>query len=231
MLNILVVDDEKEIGELIDFYLQNDGFNTIKIHDGDSAIDYINNNGEDIDLAILDIMMPGKSGFEVLAEIRKKFYFPVIMLTAKIADLDKINGLSLGADDYVTKPFNPLELTARVKAQLRRVNKYSSEGNKNKNFIDAGALHINTDSRRVFVNDREIVLTKYEYDILLCLAKNKGRVISAEQLFESVWGEKFLDNNNTVMTHIARIREKMKEDGRKSKVIKTVWGVGYTIED
>lgn len=226
MTKILVVEDEKEIADLLEFYLKNEGFQVIKTHKGLEVMDLIHR--EEIDLAILDIMLPDMDGFTVLKNIREKYYFPIIMLTARVEDIDKIMGLTMGADDYITKPFNPLEVIARVKTQIRRTKRYN-RGIK-PNFIDIHGLHINLDSHSVNLDEKEIQLTPLEYNILLYLAKNKGRVISSEELFMKVWGEKYLNNNNTVMAHIARLREKMKEDARKPKFIKTIWGVGYIIE-
>ncbi|MCR1898847.1 VanR-ABDEGLN family response regulator transcription factor [Irregularibacter muris] len=226
MTKILVVEDEKEIADLLEFYLKNEGFQIIKTHRGLEAVDIIHR--EDFDLAILDVMLPDMDGFTILKNIREKYYFPVIMLTARVEDIDKIMGLTMGADDYITKPFNPLEIIARVKTQIRRTKLYNREIKCN--FIDIHGLHINLDSHRVNLYEKEIELTPLEYNILLYLAQNRGKVISSEELFIKVWGEKYLDNNNTVMTHIARLREKMKEDARKPKFIKTIWGVGYIIE-
>lgn len=227
MSRILVVDDEQEIADLLEFYLLNEGYEVIKMNTGTEALHIIDNH--DIDLAILDIMLPDIDGFTILKKIREEYFYPVIMVTAKVEDIDKIMGLTIGADDYITKPFNPLELVARVKTQLRRSKLY------NKGFeydyIDINGLHINMSSRKVELNEKLINLTPLEYDILLYLAKNKGKVISSEKLFIEVWGDKYIENNNnTIMAHIARLREKMGEDTRNPKFIKTVWGVGYIIE-
>ena len=226
MTKVLVVEDEKEIADLLEYYLKNEGFKVAKTYTGLKVMDIIER--EKIDLAILDIMLPDVDGFTILKNIRQKYYFPVIMLTARVEDIDKIMGLTMGADDYITKPFNPLELIARVKTQLRRTKLYNKEIQAN--FIDIQGLHINLDSHRASLHEKELDLTPLEYNILLYLAKKKGKVISSEELFTEVWGEKYLDNNNTVMAHIARLREKMQEDGRKPKYIKTIWGVGYIIE-
>ena len=181
-------------------------------------------------MAILDIMISGKNGFEICRYIREKgLKFPIIMLTAKIEDNDKIKGLTLGADDYITKPFNPLELVARVKSQLRRYTLYN-EGKNKKDLIEINGLIIDKDEHKCMLYDEEIDLTPIEFDILLYLANNKGKVISSEELFENVWKEKYFDSNNTVMVHIRRIREKLREDTKKPKFIKTVWGVGYKLE-
>jgi len=226
MVRVLVVDDEKEIADLLEFYLINEGYEVIKVNTGEEALHII--DSFNIDLAILDIMLPDIDGFTLLKRLREKYFYPVIMLTAKVEDIDKIMGLTIGADDYITKPFNPLELIARVKTQIRRTKLYNKEIESN--FIDINGLNMNIDSRKVTLFEKEIDLTPLEYDILLFLARKRGKVISSEELFTNVWGEKYIDNNNTVMAHIARLREKMGEDARKPKFIKTVWGVGYIIE-
>ncbi len=227
--HILVVDDEKEIADLVEVYLQNEGFEVFKFYNASDALACVQE--KDISLAVLDVMLPDMSGFALCREIRKEHMFPIIMLTARTEDMDKIKGLTLGADDYVTKPFNPLELAARVKTQLRRYRKYdAAPGNEDAKEYDFAGLLINIESRKCFLYEKEIVLTPLEFDILWYLCAHRGKVISSENLFEAVWGEKFLDNNNTVMAHIARIREKMGEPARNPKFIRTVWGVGYTIE-
>ncbi len=226
-MDILVLDDEKEIADLVELYLKNENYNVHKFYDSKSAIDYINSNK--LDLAILDIMISGMDGLEILKLIRNNgFIYPVIMLTAKIMDADKVNGLTLGADDYITKPFNPLELIARVKAQLRRYTKYNDTPNNNEIYIDG--LLICSETHKCMLYDNEVNLTPIEFDILLYLANKRGVVISSEELFENVWKDKYLDSNNTVMVHIRRIREKLNDEGREHKFIKTVWGVGYKIE-
>lgn len=226
--NILIVDDEPEIAELVEVYLKSEGFSVVKCETGTQALDAL--DGGNIDLAILDVMLPDISGFTLCGEIRKRYNFPVLMLTAKVEDVDKITGLTIGADDYITKPFNPLELVARVKAQLRRYTRYN-EGEKGAgDVIDFNGLVINRATHECWLYDRELGLTPLEFDILWMLCENRGQVISAERLFESVWGEKYLDRNNTVMVHIRRLREKMGEPGRNPRFIKTVWGVGYKID-
>ena len=175
--------------------------------------------------------MPKINGFEICKWIREKYTFPVIMLTAKVEDMDKIQGLSLGADDYITKPFNPLEMVARVKAQLRRSQKYNQAQNENVNIIDFKGLVIDNDSHQCTLYDKPISLTPIEFSILWYLCKNRGKVVPSEELFEAVWKEKYFDSNNTVMVHIRRLREKMHEPPRNPKFIKTVWGVGYKIEE
>jgi two-component system response regulator VanR len=229
--SILVVDDEKEIADLVKVYLTNEGFDVHVLYDGTSACEAI--QSRTYDLAILDVMLPGVDGFTLCQKIREQYHYPVIMLTAKVEDIDKITGLTLGADDYMTKPFNPLEMVARVKAQLRRYKRYnpsSVSSNQEVYEYDFQGLIINRQTRKCTLYGQPLQLTPLEFSILWHLCENRGKVVSSEELFEAVWGEKYLDNNNTVMTHIARIREKMKEPPRRPKFIKTVWGVGYTIE-
>ncbi len=229
---ILVVDDEREIGDLLEVYLKNDGYAVIKCGDGEDALRLVEENRPN--LALLDVMLPDMDGFHLCRKIREKYYFPIIMLTAKTEDGDKIMGLTMGADDYITKPFNPLEVVARVKTQLRRYQQYNSlargEVPETKNEYDIRGLLINRDSHKCYLYGRELSLTPIEFSILWYLCENQGRVVPSEELFEAVWREKYLDNNNTVMAHIGRLREKMKESGRRPKFIKTVWGVGYEIE-
>ena len=180
-------------------------------------------------MAILDVMLPDIDGFTICKIIREKYNFPILMLTAKVDDVSKIQGLSVGADDYITKPFNPLELQARVKSSLRRFYEYNNNF-KNNSTIEVGALSLNTSNHKVFLYDEEIDLTPIEFSILLYLCKNRGKVISSEELFENVWKEKYLDSNNTVMVHIKRLREKLHEKPKNPKIIKTIWGIGYEIE-
>lgn len=229
--SILIVDDEKEIADLVEWYLRNEGFNVHKFYTAAEAMECINTTK--LDLAILDVMLPDTDGFSICLKIRENHQYPVIMLTAKVEHIDKIKGLTLGADDYITKPFNPLEMIARVKAQLRRYTRYnSSNGNSGQeiNEYDYSGLIINKDTHKCSLYGKPLVLTPIEFSILWYLCENRGRVVSSEELFEAVWGENYLDNNNTVMAHIGRIREKMKEPPRDPKFIKTVWGVGYQIE-
>ena len=227
---ILVVDDEREIADLIEVYLKNDGYTVYKFYNGMDAIKCIAE--KELDLAILDIMLPDMDGYHICQKIREKFFYPVIMLTAKIEDEDKIMGLTLGADDYITKPFNPLEVVARVKTQLRRYTKYNIERGivAAQKEIDIRGLHISKDNHKCLLNGEILTLTPIEFEILWYLCSRRGTVVSSEGLFEAVWGEKYLDNNNTVMTHIEKKKEKMKEPARRPKYIKTIWGVGYTIE-
>ena len=230
-INILVVDDEKEIADLVEIYLVSDGYRVFKAENAKEGLDILDR--ENIHLVLLDIMMPGMDGLEMCRKIRETNNIPIIMLSARSTDLDKILGLGTGADDYVVKPFNPLELTARVKSQLRRytqLNPQSSALQSAKNEISIRGLVINKDNHKVTVDDEEIKLTPIEFDILYLLASNPGRVFSTDEIFEKVWNEKVYEANNTVMVHIRRLRGKMKEDTRQNKIITTVWGVGYKIE-
>ena len=226
--NILVVDDEPEIADLVEVYLQSEGFRVYKCATGTQALAVV--RSVPLDLAILDVMLPDISGFTLCGEIRKEHHFPVLMLTAKAEDMDKITGLTIGADDYMTKPFNPLELVARVKAQLRRYTRYNETDRSAGEVIDFNGLTINRSTHECWLYDEQLVLTPIEFDILWMLCENRGQVISAERLFEAVWKEKYLDRNNTVMVHIRRLREKMHEPSRNPRFIKTVWGVGYKID-
>ena len=227
---ILVVDDEKELADLVEFYLKNDGYTVYKFYNGTDALKCIESTP--LDLAILDIMLPDIDGFQICQKIREKFYFPVIMLTAKALDGDKIMGLSV-ADDYITKPFNPLEVVARAKAQLRQYMRYRQPSLKQEDErgeYDIRGMTISKISHKCILFGKELQLTPTEFSILWYLCENQGKVVSTEELFEAVWGEKYIDNNNTVMAHIGRLREKMNERAKNPKFIKTVWGVGYTIE-
>ncbi len=227
---ILVVDDESAIADLMEVYLKNENYRVYKFYNATEALVCVKQ--EKISLALLDVMLPDMDGFTLCQKIREKHLFPIIMLTAKVEDMDKITGLTLGADDYITKPFNPLEVIARVKTQLRRFTRYnmSESVSVEQQEYDIRGLHINKESRKCLLNGSEVLLTPIEFNILWHLCNHKGMVISSEELFEAVWGEKYYDNNNTVMAHIARLREKLKEPSRKPKYVKTVWGVGYTIE-
>ena len=228
-MSIIIVDDEKEIADLVDVVLKNEGYETLKFYDSGDAYKEIQNN-KNIDLAILDVMMPGIDGFELCRKIRESYTYPIIMLTARVEDVDKITGLSIGADDYVTKPFNPLELLARVKAQLRRYKKYDAITTPGAEVFESNGLVINKQEHTVLLFDENINLTPTEFDILWLLCENAGNVVSSESIFEAVWKEDYLDSNNTVMVHIRRIREKLKEPPKNPKIIKTVWGVGYKVE-
>ena len=229
--NILVVDDEQEIADLVEIYLVSDGYKVFKASNAQDGLDILDK--EDIHLCLLDIMMPGMNGLEMCKKIRETNNIPIIILSAKSTDLDKILGLGTGADDYVVKPFNPLELTARVKSQLRRYTQLNPNSNVHetvKNEISIRGLTINKDNHKVTVYDEEVKLTPIEFDILYLLASNPGKVFSTDEIFEKVWNEKVYEANNTVMVHIRRLRGKMKEDERQDKIITTVWGVGYKIE-
>lgn len=231
-ISILVVDDEKEIADLVEIYLVSDGYKVFKANNAQEGLEILDK--EEIHLVLLDIMMPGMDGLEMCRRIRETNNIPIIMLSAKSTDLDKILGLGTGADDYVVKPFNPLELTARVKSQLRRYTQLNSNSGSRsdaaKNEIAIKGLVINKDNHKVTVYDEEIKLTPIEFDILYLLASNPGKVFSTDEIFEKVWNEKVYEANNTVMVHIRRLRGKMKEDTRENKIITTVWGVGYKIE-
>ncbi len=229
MGKILIVDDEKEIADLVEIYLTNENYDVLKYYSSKNVLNNIDNL--DIDLAILDVMMPEMDGFDLCKKLRNLGYtFPIIFATAKVEDIDKINGLTIGADDYVTKPFQPLELIARVKAQLRRCQKYDSS-KKEERVIDFRGILINDDTHEFFFNERKVDLTKIEFSILWLLCENRGTVIKSDELFERVWGEKYFErDNNTVMVHIRHLREKMHDIGKKPKYIKTIYGVGYKIE-
>ncbi|HIT61559.1 MAG TPA: VanR-ABDEGLN family response regulator transcription factor [Candidatus Fimousia stercorigallinarum] len=228
---ILVVDDEKEIADFVELYLKNENFDVYKFYNGTDALKCVKE--EHIDLALLDVMMPDMDGFSLLSEIRKDYTFPVVMLTAKTGSMDKINGLTLGADDYIEKPFEPLELMARVKAQLRRYMRYNEAGRKEEqDVMEIAGLALNKNTHQCTYGDEEITLTPIEFKILWILISQKGKVISSESLFEQVWKEKyFKNNNNTVMVHIRHLREKLGAVMGHKELIKTVWGVGYKIEE
>ena len=226
---VLVVDDEQEIADLIELYLAGEGYIVRKFYNGRDAKKCI--RSEKLDLAILDIMLPDIDGIELCQEIREKYNYPIIMLTAKSEEIDKIRGLSMGADDYVTKPFKPLELVARVKAQLRRFTKYTVNNVQPEMEIAVGGLILNIKNHECRLNEELVNLTPTEFDILRILCENRGQVISGDRLFQEIWGEKyFSNNNNTIMVHIRHLREKLGETAENPKYIKTVWGVGYKIE-
>ena len=226
--NILIVDDEKEIADLVSIYLGNEDFNVYKYYSSNDVLRDLNKM--DIDLAILDVMMPEIDGFELCHRIREKYTFPIIFATAKVEDMDKITGLTIGADDYVTKLFQPLELVARVKAQLRRYQKYNNN-KKEENVIDFRGILINNDTHEFYFNERLVELTKTEFSILWLLCENRGNVVKSDELFMNVWKEKYYErDNNTIMVHIRHLREKMNDSGRNPKYIKTIYGVGYKIE-
>lgn len=229
-IGILVVDDDKEIADLVEIHLVSEGYQVWKANSAIEGLQILET--EDIKLGIIDIMMPGMDGLTMCKKIRETSTIPIIMLSAKSTDLDKIIGLGTGADDYVIKPFNPLELTARVKSQLRRFTKFnpSSHDEKQEKEIVLNHLIINKDSHKVSSYGRDVKLTPIEFDILYMLASNVGRVYSTDEIFERVWNEKVYEANNTVMVHIRRLREKIEMDSRNAQIIKTVWGVGYKIE-
>ncbi|CUQ06229.1 regulatory protein VanR [Clostridium paraputrificum] len=224
---ILIVDDDENIRNLLSIYLENEGFKTIKVDNAKNAIEIIEE--KNIELVLLDIMMPQIDGIEACIKIRQNKKMPIIMISAKSEDMDKIHGLTAGADDYITKPFNPLELIARVKAQLRRYTAYNVESNNSKVIIEIGDLTINTDTRQVWVGEKDVRLTPKEFDILELLARNKGIVLSIRKIYEEVWKEEFFKADNTATVHITNLREKIEVDPKAPIYIKTIWGVGYKI--
>lgn len=227
---ILVVDDEREIADLVAVYLENEGYTVYKYYGAEAALDCIRR--EQLDMAILDVMLPGMSGFDICRIIRERWTYPVIMLTAKDAEIDKINGLTLGADDYITKPFRPLELAARVKAQLRRYKKYNPAVNKESEEILCHAgLVVNVSSHECTLNEQKLDLTPTEFEILKILCQRKGKVVSSEELFHEIWKDEYYQkSNNTITVHIRHLREKLGDTAERPKYIHTVWGVGYKIE-
>jgi len=227
---ILIVDDEREIADLVEVYLQNENYTVFKFYTADEALACIENT--ELDLAILDIMLPNTSGLAICQKIRESHTYPVIMLTAKDTETDKITGLTLGADDFITKPFLPLELVARVKAQLRRYKKYSGSALKNDSGIIVHAgLVIDINTHEALLNEKPLSLTPTEFSILRILCEHKGNVVSSEKLFHEIWGDEyFTKNNNTITVHIRNLREKLGDTMDNPKYIKTVWGVGYKIE-
>ncbi|MDR0396658.1 MAG: VanR-ABDEGLN family response regulator transcription factor [Oscillospiraceae bacterium] len=230
---IMVVDDEREIADLVEFYLTNEGYVVRKFYNGGDALDCAERDR--LDLAILDVMLPDVDGCEVCRRIREKHTCPILMLTAKSEEIDKITGLALGADDYVTKPFRPLELVARVKAQLRRYTRYNDpsnvRGERREHVLSVRGLALDLDSRECTLDEKPVQLTPIEFGILRLLCDAPGKVFPAEEIFERVWGEKSLNNaNNTVMVHIRHLRAKLNDSTERPKYIRTVWGVGYKIE-
>ncbi|GMX62744.1 response regulator transcription factor [Paenibacillus elgii] len=225
-ITILIADDEMAIADLIGLHLTKEGYHVIKAADGQEAIQAVQTHS--IDLAILDIMMPKVDGYEVTRQIRETNHMPIIFLSAKTSDMDKIAGLVRGADDYMTKPFNPMELIARVNAQLRRSRLLSQSSEENRPVLETGGLAIYPDQRTVTLYSEPVDLTPKEFDILYLLASYPKKVFSAENIFQQVWGEDYYEGGNTVMVHIRKLRKKLQEDERKHKLIKTVWGVGYT---
>lgn len=229
---ILVVDDEVEIANLIEVYLNNENYTVFKFYSAKDALECINTT--ELDLAILDIMLPDIDGFTLCQKIRTKYTYPIIMLTAKDEETDKITGLTLGADDYITKPFRPLELLARVKSQLRRYKKYNitNSEDEEKDVIIHSGLMMNIKKHECLLNDKPLILTPTEFSILQILLENKGNVISAEELFHRIWQDEYYSkSNNTITVHIRRLREKLNDTLERPKYIKTIWGVGYKIEE
>lgn len=226
---ILIVDDEKEIADLVECYLQNEDFIIYKYYDSREAWECIVK--EPPDLAVMDVMMPEIDGFTLCRQIRERYHFPVIMLTAKGEEIDKITGLTLGADDYIAKPFLPLEMVARVKAQLRRYKRYNQGAERDDSVILVSGLMLNVKTHKCTLNEEPLPLTPTEFDILRILCEKKGEVVSAESLFRQIWADEYyVKNNNTVTVHIRHLREKMKDSFEKPRYIKTVWGCGYKIE-
>ena len=228
MYNILVCDDDREIVEAIEIYLSKEGYNVIKAYDGLEAIEILKK--EDVQLLLIDVMMPRLDGLRATLKIREKSGIPIIILSAKSEDSDKVIGLDVGADDYITKPFNPLELIARVKSQLRRYTKLGTMAGQKSNVYTVGGLEVNDDSKEVTVDGESVKLTPYEYKILLLLVKNQGRVFTIEQIYENVWEEEAIAADNTVAVHIRHIREKIEINPKEPRYLKVVWGVGYKIE-
>lgn len=228
MYNILVCDDDREIVEAIEIYLSKEGYNVIKAYDGLEAIEILKK--EDVQLLLIDVMMPKLDGLRATLKIREKSGMPIIILSAKTEDSDKVIGLDVGADDYITKPFNPLELIARVKSQLRRYTKLGTMAGQKSNVYTVGGLEVNDDSKEVTVDGESVKLTPYEYKILLLLVKNQGRVFTIEQIYENVWEEEAIAADNTVAVHIRHIREKIEINPKEPRYLKVVWGVGYKIE-
>ncbi len=229
MTNILVCDDDREIVDAIEIYLMQEGFHIIKAYDGEEAIEQLKKN--DIKLLIIDIMMPKLDGIRATMKIREYSSIPIIFLSAKSEDTDKILGLNIGADDYITKPFNPLELIARVKSQIRRYTKFGNEvAESTENIYRAGGLVINDETKEVTVEGEFVKLTPIEYNILLLLVRNQGRVFSIDQIYENIWEEEAIGADNTVAVHIRHIREKIEINPKEPRYLKVVWGVGYKIE-
>lgn len=228
MANILVCDDDREIVDAIEIYLSQDGYKIYKAYDGEQAIQILDK--EDIHLLIMDIMMPRLDGIRATLKIREYSSIPIIILSAKSEDTDKILGLNIGADDYICKPFNPLELVARVKSNLRRYTSLGSLTGENKAIYQVGGLILNDDIKQVTVDDEPVKMTPIEYNILLLLMKNQGRVFSINQIYESIWNEDAIRADNTVAVHIRHIREKIEINPREPRYLKVVWGIGYKIE-
>ena len=229
MYNILVCDDDKAIVEAIEIYLSQEGYHILKAYDGEQALKILET--EEVHLLVLDVMMPRLDGIRATLKIKEKHSIPIIILSAKSEDVDKILGLNVGADDYVTKPFNPLELVARVKSQLRRYTQLGGTAKKESEHVyEVGGLQINDDLKEVTVDGEKVKLTPIEYNILLLLMKNQGRVFSIDQIYESIWNEEAIGADNTVAVHIRHIREKIEINPKDPRYLKVVWGVGYKIE-
>ena len=229
MFNILVCDDDKEIVDAIDIYLSQEGYHILKAYDGLQAIEMMKK--EEVHLILLDIMMPNLDGIRATRKIRETSSVPIIMLSAKSEDVDKILGLNIGADDYITKPFNPLELIARVKSQLRRYTQLGNLATEEKEAVYVcGGLVVNDDLKTVTVDGEPVKLTPIEYNILVLLIKNQGKVFSIEQIYENIWNEEAIGADNTVAVHIRHIREKIEINPREPRYLKVVWGIGYKIE-
>lgn len=225
---ILVCDDDKEIVDAIEIYLSQEGYRILKAYDGVQAVDMLQK--EDVQLLLIDIMMPKLDGLRATLKIREKSSIPIIILSAKSEDSDKILGLNIGADDYVTKPFNPLELVARVKSQLRRYTKLGTAAGESQKVYQTGGLIINDDLKEVTVDGEPVKLTPIEYNILLLLVKNQGKVFSINQIYESIWNEDAIGADNTVAVHIRHIREKIEINAKEPRYLKVVWGIGYKVE-
>ncbi|MBE5107212.1 response regulator transcription factor [Bacillus thuringiensis] len=229
-ITILIADDEVEITELIGIHLEKEGYYVVKATDGEEAIRIV--QSQSIDLVVLDIMMPKMDGYEVARQIRAKHHMPIIFLSAKTSEFDKVTGLVLGADDYMTKPFTPLELVARVNAQLRRfLTLNQSRVEETKSILEVGGVVIDLERRTVHVYGEKIELSPKEFEILYLLATYPQKVYSTENIFQQVWGDDYYDGGNTVTVHVRTLRKKLGEDKRKNKLIKTIWGVGYTFND
>ena len=231
MYNILVCDDEKEIVDAIEIYLVQEGFRVLKAYDGEQALEVLKK--EEVHLLLLDLMMPKMDGIHAIMKIRQESSIPIIILSAKTQDTDKVLGLNLGADDYVAKPFNPLELIARVKSQIRRYTSFGSASapqEESEKIYRTGDLVINDDRKEVMVDGEPVKLTRIEYNILLFLVQNKGKVFSIDQIYEQIWKEEAFGADNTVTVHIRHIREKIEIDPKNPKYLKVIWGIGYKVE-
>ena len=228
MYNVLVCDDDREIVDAIEIYLSQEGYKVLKAYDGEEALKVLDR--EKVDLLIIDVMMPKLDGIRATLKIREKNALPIIILSAKSEDADKILGLNVGADDYVTKPFNPLELVARVKSQLRRYTQLGAMTEKKENIYETGGLMIDDDRKEVTVDGESVKLTPIEYRILLFLVQNQGRVFSINQIYENIWNEEAIAADNTVAVHIRHIREKIEINPKEPRYLKVVWGLGYKVE-